>query len=62
MASLQVVTDSAIHLPVDKRMIETVVPSTYTTKSGALNKARALQYCLGMLHIFFAAKKTQNYI
>jgi len=43
---VQVVTDSAIHLPVDKRMIETVVPSTYTTKSGALNKARALQYCL----------------
>ena len=44
---LQVVTDSPIHLPEDKRIIETVVPSSYKTKSGALNKARALQYCLG---------------
>jgi len=43
---VQVVTDSPIHLPEDKRIIETVVPSSYKTKSGALNKARALQYCL----------------
>ena len=27
-------------------MLETVVDSTYKTKSGALNKARALQFCL----------------
>ena len=43
---MQVVTDQAIHLTGDKRVIETVVDSTYQTKSGALNKARALQYCL----------------
>ena len=42
----QVVTDQAIHLAQDKRVMETVVDSTYQTKSGALNKARALQYCL----------------
>ena len=40
------VTDQAIHLAQDKRVMETVVDSTYQTKSGALNKARALQYCL----------------
>ena len=43
---IQVVTDQAIQLAGDKRVIETVVDSTYKTKSGALNKARALQYCL----------------
>ncbi|XP_023334273.1 beta-1,4-mannosyltransferase egh [Eurytemora carolleeae] len=43
---LQVVTDKSIGLPQDKRTIETVVPTSYKTKSGALNKARALQYCL----------------
>ena len=42
----QVVTDHPIHLSGDKRIMETVVDSTYKTKSGALNKARALQYCL----------------
>ena len=42
------VTDKSIGLPQDKRTIETVVPTSYKTKSGALNKARALQYCLGM--------------
>ena len=35
---LQVVTDQAINLNGDKRIIETVVDSTYKTKSGALNK------------------------
>ena len=44
---MKVVTDSPIDLAKDKRIIETVVPSSYKTKSGALNKARALQYCLG---------------
>jgi len=43
---IQVVTDQAINVGGDKRIIETVVDSTYKTKSGALNKARALQYCL----------------
>ena len=43
---LQVVTDHPIHLTGDKRILETVVDSTYKTKSGALNKARALQFCL----------------
>ena len=31
-------TDQAINLSGDKRIIETVVDSTYKTKSGALNK------------------------
>jgi len=46
---IQVVTDKAIDIKGDKgdkRILETVVDSTYKTKSGALNKARALQYCL----------------
>lgn len=34
------------HVPETKRLQEIVVPSSYTTKSGALNKSRALQYCL----------------
>lgn len=46
---LQVVTDIPIGLsslgPLN-RAEEVVVPSTYRTKSGALNKSRALQYCL----------------
>jgi egghead protein (zeste-white 4 protein) len=46
LSYFKVVTDQAIHLTGDKRVIETVVDSTYQTKSGALNKARALQYCL----------------
>ncbi len=43
---VQVVTDKAIGLPSLNRLEEVVVPSTYRTKSGALNKSRALQYCL----------------
>ena len=45
---LQVVTDTHIGVAADgdKRVMETVVPSTYRTKTGALNKSRALQYCL----------------
>ncbi|XP_075235092.1 beta-1,4-mannosyltransferase egh isoform X1 [Lycorma delicatula] len=43
---LEVVTDKAVGLPVHRRIREVVVPSTYKTKSGALFKARALQYCL----------------
>jgi len=43
---IEVVTDVPIHLASEKRVLETVVDSTYKTKSGALNKARALQYCL----------------
>ena len=42
----QVVTDTAINLKTEKRVLETLVDSTYKTKSGALNKARALQFCL----------------
>jgi len=44
--TVQVVTDNPINLTTDKRVMETVVDSTYKTKSGALNKARALQFCL----------------
>lgn len=43
---MEVVTDKPIHLPKHPRVREVVVPSTYRTKSGALFKARALQYCL----------------
>lgn len=43
---MEVVTDKAIHLPKHARIREVVVPSTYRTKTGALFKARALQYCL----------------
>ena len=49
---IQVVTDNSIQIATDKRIIETVVPTSYKTKSGALNKARALQYCLGRFIIF----------
>lgn len=42
----EVVTDKALNLPRHPRIREIVVPSTYRTKSGALFKARALQYCL----------------
>lgn len=43
---IEVVTDKPINLPKDRRIQETVVPPNYKTKSGALFKARALQYCL----------------
>ena len=39
-------TDKPLNLPRDKRVLETVVPTTYVPKSRALNKARALNYCL----------------
>lgn len=42
----EVVTDKALNLPRHPRIREIVVPSSYRTKSGALFKARALQYCL----------------
>ncbi|XP_014669004.1 PREDICTED: beta-1,4-mannosyltransferase egh-like [Priapulus caudatus] len=44
--SIEVVTDHAVRLPKSARVREIVVPSSYKTKSGALFKARALQYCL----------------
>lgn len=37
---------NAIATTDNKRIIETVVPASYRTKSGALNKSRALQFCL----------------
>lgn len=43
---MEVVTDKSIGLPIHRRIREVVVPSSYRTKSGALFKARALQYCL----------------
>lgn len=43
---IEVVTDKAINLPIHRRTREVVVPPNYKTKSGALFKARALQYCL----------------
>ncbi|CAG2114474.1 unnamed protein product [Medioppia subpectinata] len=43
---IEVVTDRAIGLVKHPRIREVVVPTSYKTKSGALYKARALQYCL----------------
>ncbi|KAK0417192.1 hypothetical protein QR680_012871 [Steinernema hermaphroditum] len=42
----EVVTDKQINITPQQRVREVVVPSSYTTKSGAKFKARALQYCL----------------
>ncbi len=49
----EVVTDTPVNLAADgsKRVKETVVPSTYKTKTGALNKSRALQYCLEVISL-----------
>jgi egghead protein (zeste-white 4 protein) len=43
---IEVVTDKPVNIPKQRRVREIIVPSTYRTKSGALFKARALQYCL----------------
>jgi len=47
--SIEVVTDNAIHLakdPKEDRIRELVVPSNYRSSTGAMFKARALQYAL----------------
>lgn len=43
---IEVVTDKPIGITPQRRVREIVVPTTYHTKTGALFKARALQYCL----------------
>ncbi|XP_052867365.1 beta-1,4-mannosyltransferase egh-like [Anopheles cruzii] len=43
---LEVVTDRPIGIPKNHRTREIVVPKEYRTTSGAMFKARALQYCL----------------
>lgn len=44
---IEIVTDAVIdHLPDDKIIRQTVVPSGYATRKGSLYKARALQYAL----------------
>ncbi|XP_034950415.1 beta-1,4-mannosyltransferase egh [Chelonus insularis] len=43
---IEVVSDKPINIMSHRRIRELVVPSNYRTKSGALFKARALQYCL----------------
>lgn len=43
---IEVVTDKPINLVKHRRIREVVVPRDYKTKSGALFKSRALQYCL----------------
>ncbi|XP_026491658.2 beta-1,4-mannosyltransferase egh [Vanessa tameamea] len=43
---IEVVTDKALNLPKHRRVREVVVPPEYKTKTGALFKSRALQYCL----------------
>jgi len=43
---IEVVTDKSVGLPVHRRIREVVVPKSYKTKTGALFKSRALQFCL----------------
>ncbi|CAH1173931.1 unnamed protein product [Phaedon cochleariae] len=43
---IEVVTDKPLGVEQHRRIREVVVPAEYHTKSGALFKARALQYCL----------------
>lgn len=43
---IEVVSDKPINLPQHRRVREIVVPTSYRPRSGALFKARALQYCL----------------
>lgn len=43
---MEVVSDKPLNLPKHPRIREQIVPSSYRPKSGALFKARALQYCL----------------
>ena len=44
--TFEVVTDKSISLIASKRVRELVVPGNYATKTGAMFKSRALQYCL----------------
>lgn len=43
---IEVVTDKVIGLPNHRRIREVVIPSSYKPRTGAMYKARALQYCL----------------
>lgn len=43
---IEVVTDKQVNLAKHRRAREIVVPKNYKTKTGALFKSRALQYCL----------------
>jgi egghead protein (zeste-white 4 protein) len=43
---VEVVADKSISLSPSMYACEVVVPADYQTKSGAMFKARALQYCL----------------
>ncbi|XP_019765968.2 beta-1,4-mannosyltransferase egh isoform X2 [Dendroctonus ponderosae] len=43
---IEVVSDQPLNLPCNPRIRELVVPEEYNTSSGAMYKARALQYCL----------------
>ena len=43
---IEVVTDKSISVAVTEHVREVVVPSNYKTQSGAMFKARALQYAL----------------
>lgn len=43
---IEVVSDKPVGLEQHRRIREVIVPADYHTKSGALFKARALQYCL----------------
>ena len=53
-------TDNSIQIATDKRIVETVVPTSYKTKTGALNKARALQYCLGRFFTLYTGERERE--
>lgn len=43
---VEVATDKAVGMPENRRVREVVIPREYKTRTGAMFKARALQYCL----------------
>jgi beta-1,4-mannosyltransferase len=44
--SIEVVSDKPVNIPKHRLIREVVVPKDYETKTGAMFKSRALQYCL----------------
>ena len=62
---IEVVTDKTISLVENEFTREVVVPSSYKTRSGAMFKARALQYALeddvNLYCYFFLSTKTWNH-
>lgn len=58
--TFEVVTDKSISLVTNENVRELVVPGDYATKSGALYKSRALQYCLEKDVSYIFKKRGEN--